>query len=362
MESYCAGMLIDSGGRTAFMDLDMIQAFSDLTGAAFQIIIDTAGYGTVARHQAMIIPKDDRIIHVCHLVYSMMGHYRPCIRITDTGDSRETTLEEILQVARMVESLRIQHAKDISAYEAADLVAQQALESDMAEVGLNSTAGNGGTADAIRPNRRQRKIAKRIAMAAAEAVRIAEETNADATGVVLDQATVHEHKAYQDAVYIVDDTEAAVAVEAAALVLGQDVVCVAEEVVQQQTVPKAWKIQEAGQTSAGWEQPKQGQRGVASDHECPTPSADRRDIHDQGFNFVTAPGFQQTPGAEGIEAREISPPTNPLEFDPLEANTVPLHSDLADRVVTEEQTKTGRHDAEAPQCPRAPEFRAETSN
>ena len=99
----------------------------------------------------------------------------------------------------------------------------------MAEVGLDSSAGNGGTADAINPNRRQRRAVRRIAMAAAEAARIAEETNAAAAAVVLDQETVHEHKSYQEAVRVVDDAEAAAAVKAAAVVLGQDAVCVAEE-------------------------------------------------------------------------------------------------------------------------------------
>ena len=375
VESYCAGMLIDSGGHTAFMDLDMIQAFSDLTGAAFQIITDTIDCGAVARHQAMIIPKDDRIVHVCHLIYSMNGHYRPCIRITDTGDSRDTTPEEILLVARMVESLRIQRAEhisayeaDISAYEAADLVAQQARESDeavriadeaeaaavvAAAVGLDQDAarvtgvtdndaasayqeaahgaGEAAAAEAVVPertqakplNNRQRRAARK---ADAEALTGAVEEVPPRASMATDE------KASEEAL---------------------------EEVVQQQTVPKARKIQETGQTSAGWEQPKQGQRGVASDHECPTPSADGRDVHDQGFNFVTAPGFQPTPGAEGIEAHESSPPTNPLESDSLEENTVPLHSDSADGVVTYEQTRTGQHNAEAPQCP--PEFRAGTS-
>ena len=111
-----------------------------------------------------------------------------------------------------------------------------------------------------------------------------------------------------------------------------------EEVVQQQAVPRAGKTQAAGQTSAGWEQPKQGQCGVASDHGCLTPSADGQHMHDQGFNSVTAPGFKPTPGAEGTEARESLPPTNPLEVNPLEADTVPLYTDPAHRAATEEPT------------------------
>ena len=152
--------------------------------------------------------------------------------------------------------MRTQHAITISEYQEAVCVADEVAaaavgldqdvacvteETDDAAASTHQEAGHvseeADTAHAMAPdddqakqqNSRQRRMARRIAMAAAEAVRIAEETNADATGVVLDQATVHEHEAYQDAVYVVDDAEAAAAVEVAAGVLDQDAVCVADE-------------------------------------------------------------------------------------------------------------------------------------
>ena len=116
-----------------------------------------------------------------------------------------------------------------------------------------------------------------------------------------------------------------------------------EEMVQRQAVQRAGEMQAAGQTSAGWEQTEHGQRGVASDHECLTPSADGQHAHDQGFNSATAPGFQPTPGATGIEARESLPTTDPFEFNPLEVNTVPLYPDPTYRAATEEQTLPPGH-------------------
>ena len=62
MESYCAGMLCDNGGSTEHFDVDMIQAFSDLTGIAFQVITNTAGHGVIGTYFPMVIPKDERII------------------------------------------------------------------------------------------------------------------------------------------------------------------------------------------------------------------------------------------------------------------------------------------------------------
>ena len=397
MESYCSDMLSDNEKVNHF-DVDMIQAFSDLTGIAFQIVTSTAGHGTIPAYYPMVIPKDERILHVCHLVYGMECHYRPCTRITIKGDGPDTAHEEALHVTRVVETLRTEHAIAISECEEAVRVAEEVAAAEVVQgQEVAQAREDAAVAEAVvspectqdkPPNRKARKAAKRAAKEALnteldEAPPVAAEElppNSSRTAVTKApegtletgeplpsiwrkwvnkqrQATkvtplaeaLRQHKAssslHEEKALVAEATRLAEEVVAKSTSLAEEalrcsqdsrnIVREHKEEVQQQTVQKEVNIQEEGQKSAGLEQPKQGRLGVVSDHERPPLSEDGRGVCDQSFNIETAPGLRPIPGAEGIGAREGPPQTKPPEFDYLEANTVSRHPDPVEDVVTE---------------------------